>query len=61
LLREIDDASDLLDPEDAAVVDVGELRDTEAFEGLRQIVDEDVGFRDPVVVRLDQPRVSRSR
>ena len=40
-------------------MDVSELGEAEAFERLRQIADEDVGFGDPVIVWLDEPRVRR--
>ncbi len=58
LLGQRNHAADIIDAENAAVMNVGELSDTKAFEARRKIANEDVGFRNPVVIGLDETRVS---
>src|ERR1051325_2305239 len=61
LLRETNHASHLAETKDAAVMNVRELSDAKALEPFWQITDKDVGFRNPISVRLDEACVGRSR
>ena len=58
---QIDNSSHFVDTKNATVMNIRELSDAKALECRRQIANEDVGFRDQIIVGLDQTRISRCR
>src|SRR5215470_16237382 len=53
-LRQFDNVTDLIDAENAAVMNVGQLRDAKVFEAFGKIANKDVRFGDPVVMGFDE-------
>src|SRR5262249_39270041 len=56
-LSDVDNVTDFIDAENAAVMNVGQLREAKVFEAPGKVADEDVCFGDPVVIWFDEARV----